>query len=73
VATAEDVKRYRVSVNGQEVALLRAGYSAANTSVTLVLPPGALQAGDQVSVQWDALVDTKDAIVTGQVGPLTAR
>ncbi|MDQ3815957.1 MAG: hypothetical protein M3347_18765, partial [Armatimonadota bacterium] len=52
-ATAEDGARYVVEVNGFAVAASATRYDARSQSVTLSLPEGGLQVGDNVTVTWD--------------------
>ncbi|MBV9867847.1 MAG: hypothetical protein JO316_21040 [Abitibacteriaceae bacterium] len=70
--SAGDAAHYEVEVNGKAVPVESAGYAASTHVVTLEMLPGALQAGDRVTVQWNNLLDTKAAILTGHTGPLVA-
>lgn len=61
---------YAVEVNGtkEPVVATNAKQSGAEgVNVTLQLPPGTLQAGDKVDVQWVELTDTKGRPLSGHV------
>lgn len=62
---ASDASHYTVTVNGRAATVESAAYNASRHSVTLALPPGALHAGDQVSVRWNGLADAAGTSVSG--------
>lgn len=63
--TASTASNYTLTVNGLPVTVESAGYTNVHNQVTLGLPVGALQAGDQVMVSWSGLQDIHGLAVTG--------
>lgn len=72
-ASAGDPTHYAVTVNGQGAAVESAAYNAVRNSVTLALPEGSLQPGDQVAVQWGGTRDAPGDVLTGHTGPMAAQ
>ena len=72
-AVATDVTHYTVEINGEVVAVEAATYDAGLSRVTLSLQTVVLKAGDQVVIIWQDLLDTKNRVVSGRVGPLVVR
>jgi Tol biopolymer transport system component len=64
--TAEETTPYSVSVNGNEVEVESASYNAATGAVTLYLPEGSLQAGDNIVVKWSNLRTQSGTVATGE-------
>jgi hypothetical protein len=73
VGVATDPARYAVAVNGQLVTIPSIDYQVSSNSVTIGLPEGVLQVGDQVMVSWIDLRDVQNRSLSGQAGPLAAR
>lgn len=68
---ANGVEHYTVTINDLREAVEGASYNAKTHTVTLSLRKGSLHSGRQLKVSWTGLEDTKNAVVNGEVGPVT--
>jgi hypothetical protein len=70
---AADTMYYQVLVNGKTVEVESVRYEASSRAVTLSLPAGVLNAGDQVVAGWSDLRDAQGRTLSGNTAPLSVR
>lgn len=70
-SVATQVEHYTVTINGVMTAVEGASYNAKTHTVTLSLREGRLHIGSKLKATWAGLEDTANAVLHGEVGPVT--